>query len=103
MPVKVVLLHSVQTPPPGHPGRNGRSARPGPGPRHDDLAREGTTMLKQQRGARRPANRTARPGLALAAGLLLAATAAAARAAVTTTIVSGLGWRSGTNTGGYPC
>jgi hypothetical protein len=61
-------------------------------------------MLKQQRGARRPANRTARPGLALAAGLLLAATAvAAARADVTTTIVSGLGWRSGTNTGGYPC
>src|SRR3954447_6474967 len=60
-------------------------------------------MPEDRRGARRPANAAARPGLAFAAGLLLAATAAAARADVSTPIISGLAWRSGSTTGGQPC
>src|SRR5689334_18255339 len=60
-------------------------------------------MLRNRRGARRPANPLARPRYALAAGLLLAAPTAAAAAGIGTPVISGLAWRSGSTGGGFPC
>src|SRR4051812_19181135 len=60
-------------------------------------------MPGTRRGARRPANPLARPRCALLAGLLLAAPAAASAAGIGTPVISGLGWRSGSTGGGFPC
>jgi hypothetical protein len=54
--------------------------------------------------AARPAGRTLATRLACATALLLgAATTTAALADVSTPILSGLGWRSGSVVGGFPC
>ena len=70
------------------------------------LERQGASHGPSRTGPDRPprARRRGRAFLASAAQLTAAlALAGQAHAAVTTPIISGLAWRSGTTTGGFPC